>query len=148
MNLLRELASDERKMTGGIMTTYPFAPQFFERAVLPALRKKDADDALAILADTDHYQSTLDEATSPASGLDAHRRPGTAGQAYHLAPIDAGPQRTFHPKVHYLTGPRRVQAVVTSANLTHPGLTANREIATAVTVPKPADEDDSSPPEE
>lgn len=140
MNLLRELDQDDRVMSGAIMTTFPFAPQFFERTVLPALSEKQADEAIAILADSDHYDTTLDGDEAASNPLHQQQYPQAAGQGYHLAPVEAGPQRAFHPKVHYLTGKRRVQATVTSANLTHPGFTANQEVATRVTVSAP-DED-------
>jgi len=132
VNLLRELDDDDRVMSGAVMTTYPFAPRFFEQAVLPALRDKSVDGTIAILADQTHYDATLAGDTPGEAGEDG--QPRYAGQRYHLAPVSAGSQNAFHPKVHYIAGERRVQATVASANLTHPGLTNNQEVATRLTV--------------
>ncbi|WP_246986802.1 phospholipase D family protein [Halorientalis marina] len=135
MNLLRELDKDDRVMTGVIMTTYPFAPQFFEQAVLPALQDKNVDETIAILADATHYESTLTTADQANDQQwRASQAPRHAGQRYQLAPVSAGPNRAFHPKIHYIAGERRVHAAVGSANLTHPGMTNNREIATWIAI--------------
>lgn len=135
-------------MSGAIMTSYPFAPRFFERTVLPALRDKSLGDQIAILADASHYDATLtDEEASDNNRLEC-QQPRYVGQRYHLAPVPVGANRAFHPKLQYITGERRVMASVSSANLTHPGLTNNREIATLLKVDASIDEDtqqDSTP---
>jgi len=134
MNLLRALDSDDRVMTGAVMTTFPFAPRFFEGSVLPALRDKDIGDTIAVLADADQYTTTFqdDGDADDLSAVGSESQPQAAGQRYHLAPVSVPGARAFHPKVHYVTGERRVYATVSSANITHPGFTSNREIATQV----------------
>ncbi|WP_157533096.1 hypothetical protein, partial [Haloferax profundi] len=141
MNILRELDADDRVMEGAIMTTFTYSPGFFEQTVLPALRDKNLGDDIALLVDSKQYDSTLNDRDSSEATLRGnHTQPRYAGQRYHFAPISVGQRRAFHPKVHLLTGERRVQATISSANLTHPGLTSNQEIATSFTVDAPSSE--------
>lgn len=131
-------------MTGAVMTTFPFSPQFFEGTVLPALRDKKIGDTIAVLADAAQYDATLSNDSNPEK-QDRFRsqQPRYIGQRYHFAPISVGPRRTFHPKIHYIAGERRIHATVASANITHTGLTHNQEIATQLTV-KASDTDSES----
>ncbi len=126
-------------MDGAIMTTYPFSPQFFEEAVLPALRQKNIGDRIAVLVDSTHYETTVRQLDSD----DSIDPPKYAGQRYNLAPVTAGQNRAFHPKIHYITGERRVHATITSGNITHPGFTHNQEIATSFTIESEQDTEDS-----
>jgi hypothetical protein len=134
MNVLRNLDSDDRVMTGAVMTTFPFSPSFFERSVLPALRDKNVGETVAILVDADYYEETFEQSRATELGPESRSQRLAVGQRYQLAPVALAPRRAFHPKIHFLGGKRRVQATVASANLTHPGLTYNREIATQVHV--------------
>ncbi len=139
MSLLRWLADDSRVMAGAIMTTFPFSPAFFERSVLPALRNKNGEIQTALLIDEAQYTDLL-ETDDDSQGL-AAEQPRGLGQAYQVGPVGSPMNRTFHPKVHLLTGSNRVQVVVGSANLTHPGLTTNREIITKFELPREPDDD-------
>ncbi|MFC4550805.1 MULTISPECIES: hypothetical protein [Halorussus] len=127
MNLLRDLDTDDRNVTGAIMTTFPFAAGFFERSVLPALRDKNVGANVAVLVDAAHYEQTLTTA-------DPESQPQHVGQRYALAPVDVGPRRAFHPKIHYFAGSNRVYAYISSANLTQLGFTSNQEVVTKVAV--------------
>jgi len=139
MSLLEWLASDQRVMEGAILMTFPFSPGFFERSVLPALRSKRRNIRTAVLVDEAQYEDSI-VPDDPTEALG--QATGTAlGQAYHVSPIRPPTNRTFHPKMHLLTGQNRVQVMVGSGNLTHPGLTTNQEIATRFTLPADADED-------
>ncbi|WP_147302064.1 hypothetical protein [Haloferax sp. Atlit-4N] len=123
------------------MTTFTYSPRFFEQTVLPALRDKNLGDEIALLVDSKQYDSTLNDQGSSETLLHGnYTQPRYAGQRYHFAPISAGQRRAFHPKVHLLTSERRVQATISSANLTHPGLTSNQEIATCFTIDAPPSE--------
>lgn len=141
MSLLEWLASDQRVMEGAILTTFPFSPGFFERSVLPALRSKRRNIRTAVLVDETQYEDAIapddpTEALGQTTGT-------TLGQAYHVSPIRPPTNRTFHPKVHLLTGQNRVQVMIGSGNLTHPGLTTNQEIATRFTLPADSDGDET-----
>ncbi|MFC5367235.1 hypothetical protein [Salinirubrum litoreum] len=141
MSLLEWLASDQRVMEGALLTTFPFSPGFFERSALPALRSKRRNIRTAVLMDERQYEDSIapDEPTETLG-----QTAGTAlGQAYHVSPIRPPTNRTFHPKVHLLTGQNRVQVMVGSGNLTHPGLTTNQEIATQFTLPADPDGDET-----
>lgn len=143
MSLLEWLASDQRVMEGAILTSFPFSSGFFERSVLPALRSKHKNIRTAVLMDEQQYEDSIaPEGQTEALG----QVDGTKlGKAYHVSPIRPPTNRTFHPKVHLLTGQNRVQVMVGSGNLTHPGLTTNQEIATRFTLPADPDGNEADP---
>lgn len=141
MSLLEWLASDQRVMEGTILTTFPFSPRFFERSVLPALRSKRRNIRTAVLVDESQYEDSI--APDNSTGALGQTTGTALGQAYHVSPIRPPTNRTFHPKVHLLTGQNRVQVMVGSGNLTHPGLTTNQEIATRFTLPADPNEDET-----
>lgn len=142
MSQLRWLADDSRVMTGAIMTTFPFSPDFFERSVLPALRNKNSDIRTAILMDVDQYDELLDVGST--AGELGHRTPDGLGQTYQVGPVGAPANRTFHPKVHLLAGANRVQVTVGSGNLTHPGMTNNQEIVTRFELSHDPEDDEAN----
>lgn len=137
MSVLRWLAEDDRKMTGAIMTTFPFSPGFFEQSVMPALRAKQSEFRPAVLMDSEQYSELLDYDENPQGANRSH--PTGLGQSYHVSPIEPPENRTFHPKIIVLTSPKRVQVAIGSMNTTHPGMTSNRELVTQFELTKDPD---------
>lgn len=136
MNLLSEMGSDRRKMTGAIFTTYPFDPGFTENAVVSMLSKKGVGGNNVVLVDSSKYDQTFDR--------ESGNTVSSAGVNYHLAPVTLSGRRVFHPKVYFFAGERRVYAFVGSANLTQKGFTDNAELFSYFIHEKKDDDPDPS----
>jgi hypothetical protein len=141
MNLLRDLDQEDRSVTGTIATTYTFGPRFFESQILDACADRHPDRNTVVLIDSETYDETIRPATDERTTIG--ERPKAAGSRYYLAPVDGGPA-TFHPKIVYQAGEKRVNAFIGSANLTQQGYTSNREIVTATEVGSDDPQSDSA----
>lgn len=103
-----------------LMTTFAFDPVFFEKVVLPDLRRGGTEDIL-ILCDADCLHETL---TVEGDQLRSY------GREYLVEPIHIN--GSFHPKIFFRIGPEGCLLWCGSSNLTRAGWGTNREIGTLI----------------
>ena len=116
-NLLHEIRRIESS-SRILFTTYEFNRGFFERHIFPRF---DGKNAPLVLLD-------------PKSYNDAAVGSRLAENRYCLEPIHI-PQGVFHSKIVLACSDDIVKLIVTSANITPQGYTANAELCTAIEIP-------------
>lgn len=119
--------------TGGyeasLITTYNVYLPFYEEVVL---RKLLASGCRHNVVLADHEQCAL-------AVRDTNYRPGLAGTQYTLVPMRV--PGSFHPKIAFLAGPKKVLILVGSHNLTVSGFSYNRELTNRIEILKGGDPD-------
>ena len=87
--------------------------------VLEKVVDRGVGSTVVVFTDEETYRNTLE--TDSAN----------IGNSYQLAPVHV-PNRTYHPKICYLTGTEHAIGYVGSPNLTQRGLNSNREMLTRI----------------
>ena len=116
---LYELFADKEFHTS-IATSFGIDFDAYENIVLPRLRGAGCRNNVVVV-DGRMLIHALDGGS---------RLPRFAGKSYTV--IDAGAKGVFHPKLFLQVGRRRGRLIVSSANLTTPGLAGNLEIVDIV----------------
>jgi HKD family nuclease len=119
LNILEQL-DKQAGFSHAFLTTYDFAPGFFEDRILKT-RALGSCPHIVILIDEGKYQEICH---NPKGGRQINRR-------YMLLPVRMPRVRSgvFHPKVWLLLGKDRAELYVASCNLTRSGITSNLEMA-------------------
>ncbi len=104
------------------MTTYDFAPGFFEDRLLRTKALRSCPN-IVILIDQNKYQEICRDAKG---GRQINRR-------YMLIPVKMPHVHfgVFHPKVWFLSGKERADLLIGSSNLTRSGITSNLEMVSS-----------------
>lgn len=119
MNLIQELRDGNAGLTGALFSTYTFTSEYFERMVLKKVVDRGVGSTVVVFTDEETYRNTLETDST------------NIGNRYQLAPVRV-PNRTYHPKICYLTGTEHTIGYVGSPNLTQRGLNSNREMLTRI----------------
>lgn len=127
ISLLDELRSGGYEAS--LITTYNLYLPFYEEVVL---RKLLASGCRHNVVLADHEQCAQ-------AVRDTNYRPGSAGSQYTLIPMRV--PGSFHPKITFLAGPKKVLILVGSHNLTVSGFSYNRELTNRIEVLKGGDQD-------
>lgn len=107
----------DKEFHSSVITTFGIDFEAYENIVLPRLRGAGCRNNI-VLADS----RMLTHALGGASALPRH-----AGRLYNVNGISAA--GVFHPKLILQAGRRRGRLIVSSANMTAPGLAGNLELA-------------------
>jgi hypothetical protein len=129
-NALNWIVGKMTDATSAVLLTHNIDFLFIQSILLPRLRRI-GHPRLTVFADAGCAAHSFNEQHPLLSGL---------GSGYRVVPVDLGAGRRFHPKALFLSGPARAALCVGSGNLTHGGLSANREIWTSTT-----SEEDNAP---
>lgn len=112
-----------------LITTYNIYLPFYEEVVLRKL----------LAAGCRHNVVLADHGQCAQAVRDTNYRPGTAGTQYTLVPMRV--PGSFHPKITFLAGPKKILILVGSHNLTVSGFSYNRELTNRIEVLKGGDPD-------
>lgn len=118
-NVLDWLGEDVKDATSAIVLTHNIDFLFLQ-SVLQPLLNRCGSPKLTIFADAGCAAGTYRQQKAVLGQ--------SLGRQYRVVPMDLGVGRRFHPKALFLSGPTKARLAVGSGNLTHGGLSANREI--------------------
>ena len=122
----------DKEFHSSIATTFGIDFDAYENIVLPRLRGAGCRNNI-VFADS----RMLTHALCGASALPRH-----AGRLYNVSGVERG--GVFHPKLFLQAGRRRGRLIVSSANMTTPGLAGNLELAGTIACDESASGESSS----
>lgn len=103
----------------GVICTYTFDPDFFEKYCLEKLNSLSNNRNLTVIVDRGTYEKLI---LGPLSG-----RPEQANIRYLFHPVSVS--GVFHPKLFLFADKKKGRLIIGSANFTQQGITSNAELA-------------------
>jgi hypothetical protein len=101
LDIVKDLEDSSDEYENAVFGTYTYEPVFFESKILPILQKRDVENAL-VLVDQTEYDSNFSKTKA-------------AGKEYYLDFCNCG--KIFHPKFALLTWQKGGKLIIGSANL-------------------------------